>query len=153
MINDIEKIAYWALQKMDMYSRDALHMIMRTGMAETGFRHLKQMGDGPALGSFQVEPKTIADTMENYVKYRPKIQECLYKLGYIENDVAYRIMSNIALQVAFCRLKYRRDKYALPKHDDLEGQAKYWKRVYNTKLGKGTIEHFLKANKDYKIGD
>ena len=152
MINDIEKIAYWALQTMGMYSKDALHMIMRTGMAETGFRHLKQMGDGPALGFFQVEPKTIMDTMENYVKYRPKIEDSLIELGFADNEVAYRVMSNIALQVAFCRLKYRRDKKAIPPASDLEGQAKYWKRVYNTRLGKGTIEHFLEANKDYKIG-
>ena len=153
MIQDIEKIAYWALQKMDMYSKDALHMIMRTGMAETGFRKLIQMGGGPALGFFQVEPKTIMDTMDNYVKYRPKIENSLIELGYMENDVAYRVMSNIALQVAFCRLKYRRDKNALPKWNDLEGQAKYWKKVYNTELGKGTIKHFVDANKDYKIGD
>ena len=153
MIQDIEKITYWTLHKMDMYSKDALAMVMRTGMAETGFRHLKQMGDGPALGFFQVEPKTIMDTMENYVKYRPKIQDSLYKLGYIENDVVYRVMSNIALQVAFCRLKYRRDRFALPKRTDLNGQAEYWKRVYNSTLGKGTIEHFIKANNDYKIGD
>ena len=69
MIQDVEKMAYWALQKMDMYSKDALHMIMRTGMAETGFRKLIQMGGGPALGFFQVEPKTIMDTIDNYVKY------------------------------------------------------------------------------------
>ena len=49
--------------------------------------------------------------------------------------------------------KYRRDKYSLPKHDDLDGQAKYWKRVYNTRLGKGTESHFIKANKGYNIGD
>ena len=153
MINDIEKIAYMTLNKMDMYSKDALVMIMRTGMAETGFRHLKQMGDGPALGFFQVEPNTIKDTMDNYVKYRSKIQDCLLKLGYADDDVSYRVMSNIALQVAFCRLKYRRDKHAMPKASDVEGQAKYWKRVYNSHLGKGTIEHFLSANKNDEIGD
>ena len=153
MIKDIEKIAYWTLKKLDMYSKDALAMVMRTGMAETGFRHLKQMGDGPALGFFQVEPKTIMDTMENYVKYRPKIQDSLSELGYIENDVVYRVMSNIALQVAFCRLKYRRDRFALPKRTDLDKQAEYWKRVYNSALGKGTVEHFIETNKDYKIGD
>ena len=152
MIKDIEKIAYWVLQTMDMYSKDAFCMVMRTGMAETGFRHLTQMGDGPALGFFQVEPKTIMDTMDNYVNYRPKIEECLCELGYADSEVAYRVTSNIALQVAFCRLKYRRDKKAIPPASDLEGQAKYWKRVYNTRLGKGTIEHFLEANKDYKIG-
>ena len=57
-------------------------------------------------------------------------------------------MSNIALQVAFCRLKYRLDKYALPGMDNIEAQAKYWKRVYNSHLGKGTVKHFMEANKD-----
>ena len=146
MIQDIEKITYWALQKMNMYSKDALHMIMRTGIAETGFRKLIQMGGGPALGFFQVEPNTIMDTIDNYVKYRPKIENSLIELGYVNNDVAHRVMSNIALQVAFCRLKYRRDKNALPKAGDLKSQAKYWKRVYNSHLGKGTIKHFMEAN-------
>lgn len=59
-------------------------------------------------------------------------------------------MSNISLQVAFCRLKYRRDKHSIPSFKDVENQAKYWKRVYNTELGKGTVEHFMKASKDYK---
>ena len=97
--------------------------------------------------------KLRMDTMDNYAKYRPKVQEDLYKLGFNKSDVAYRVMSNIALQVAFCRLKYRRDRKAIPSASDIEGQAKYWKRVYNTRLGKGTIEHFLEANKDYKIGE
>ena len=56
-------------------------------------------------------------------------------------------MSNMSLQVAFCRLKYRRDKYALPGMDNIEAQAKYWKRVYNSEKGRGTVEHFIKANK------
>ena len=56
-------------------------------------------------------------------------------------------MGSIPLQVAFCRLKYRRDKYALPSCGDLEAQGKYWKRVYNTHKGKGTVEHFMEANR------
>jgi len=115
-------------------------------MAETGYKHLKHMGNGPAIGFFQVEPATLKDTMDNYVKYRPKLQERFKKLGFDESDMEYRVMSNIALQAVFCRLKYKRDKYALPLIGDLEGQAKYWKRVYNSHLGKGTIEHFMEAN-------
>ena len=153
MIKDIEIVVEMTLKKMDMYSKDALAMVMRTGMAETGFRHLKQMGDGPALGFFQVEPKTIMDTIDNYVKYRPKIEADLNELGFEKKDLAYRMMSNIGLQAAFCRLKYRRDKFAMPSCKDINAQAEYWKRVYNTKLGKGTVEHFIKANKDYKIGE
>ena len=146
MIKDIRKIIAWALKEMDLYSPQATDLVFKTGMAETGYRHLKQMGNGPALGFWQVEPATIKDTMENYVKYRPELEKGLKKLGYSDNDMEYRVMSNIALQAVFCRLKYKRDKYALPLIGDLQGQAEYWKRVYNTHLGKGTIKHFIEAN-------
>ena len=86
--------------------------------------------------------------MDNYVKFRPKLGIALKSLGFDSRDIEVRVMSNIALQAVFCRLKYKRDKYPLPLIGDLEGQAKYWKRVYNTKLGKGTIEHFMEANNE-----
>ena len=57
-------------------------------------------------------------------------------------------MSNIAVQAAFCRIVYLRDPYPIPSLNKLEEQARCWKRVYNTKLGKGTVEHFMEANKD-----
>ena len=106
------------------------------------------MGTGPAVGFFQVEPATARDIITNYVSYRKPILKSLQDLGYKEDDMLYRIKSNIALQVAFCRLKYRRDPFPVPKAHDKEGQAEYWKRVYNTELGKGTIKHFLEANEE-----
>ncbi len=131
---------------MKLYSKDAVDLVYKTGNAETGYRHLKQMGGGPAIGFWQVEPATLIDIMDNYVKYRPELEKRLKSLGFSESDMETRVMSNIALQAVFCRLKYKRDKYALPKSSDLKGQAEYWKRVYNTHLGKGTIKHFMEAN-------
>ena len=146
MIKDIKDIIDWTLKYLDMYSEDAADLVFKTGMAETGYKAIKQYGGGPALGFWQVEPATINDTMENYVKYRSKLEKLLISLGYDETHSEMRVMSNIALQVAFCRLKYKRDKYALPKANDLKAQAEYWKRVYNSHLGKGTIKHFMEAN-------
>ena len=148
MKKQIREIIEWALKKMDLYSFEAVDLIYKTGMAETGYKHLKQMGGGPAIGFWQVEPATLIDILDNYVKYRPNLEKGLKSLGFSRNDVETRVMSNIALQVAFCRLKYKRDKYPLPLIGDLQGQAKYWKRVYNTKLGKGTIKHFMEANNE-----
>jgi len=145
---DIKSIIDWTLKKMDMYSQDAAAMIYRTGMAETSYKHLSQMGDGPAIGYFQLEPETMKDIMKNYVAYRKPILESLKSLGYAEDDSEYRVKSNIALQVAFCRLKYKRDPFPLPLWWNTKDQADYWKRVYNTELGKGTIEHFLEANQE-----
>ena len=77
MIKCIESITRWTLEELDMYSDDAHAMIMRTGMAESGFRALAQEG-GPAIGFFQIEPATLGDTIENYVIYRPELKIKLY---------------------------------------------------------------------------
>ena len=146
MKKQIRNIIEWSLKEMGLYSEDAVDLVYKTGNAETGYRHLKQMGGGPAIGFWQVEPATLIDIMDNYVNYRPELLKGLISLGYNQSHIETRVMGNIALQAVFCRLKYKRDKYPLPKSDDLKAQAEYWKRVYNTRLGKGTIEHFMEAN-------
>lgn len=150
MIKSIEVIVKWSLEELGMYSDDAHAMIMRTGMAESGYRALEQSG-GPAIGFFQIEPETLNDTVENYINYRPQLKTKLYSIGFDDIESEIRLMSNIALQAAFCRLKYRRDSKPIPKWDDIEGQAKYWKRIYNSELGRGTVEHFIKANHGYEL--
>ena len=148
MISEIKSIAEETLHTLDMYSDDALSLVMRTGWAESGYRALKGATSGnPALGFWQVEPVTAKDTLDNYVKFRPSIKEKLLYLGLNESNLEFCLLSNIALQVAFCRLKYRRDSKPIPPSENIEEQAKYWKRVYNTELGKGTVAHFLQANK------
>ena len=147
MIEDIKEIAEEVLYKLDAYSDDALALVMRTGMAESGYRVLRQMDNGPAIGFWQVELETAQDTLDNFVYYRRDYKDMLVGLG-LGNNLEFSLLSNIALQVAFCRLKYLRDPKPIPCWTDIEGQAKYWKRVYNTELGAGTIKHFLEANQD-----
>ena len=145
---DIKSIIDWTLKKIDMHSKDASALVYATGMAESKYKYLSQMGDGPAIGFFQLEPATMKDIMKNYVAYRKPILKSLQDLGYSESDSELRVKSNIALQVAFCRLKYKRDPFPLPLWWNKKDQADYWKRVYNTELGKGTVEHFLEANEE-----
>lgn len=148
MIEDIKSIAEEVLYKLNKYSDDALAMIIRTGNAETGYRKLIQYGGGPGLGFFQVELATAQDILDNYVQYRPAYLKVLMELGLDSKNLAFSIKTNIALQIAFCRLHYMRDKNPIPSWSDLEGQASYWKEVYNTHLGKGTIKHFIEANEE-----
>ena len=140
----IKDIIKYSLKKLDMYSEDAADMVFKTGMAESGYRQLKQVG-GHALGFFQCEPATMDDVLNNYVSYRSSLKDKLVELGY-KSDDRMSFTYNIAVQAAFCRLQYRRDKHSLPDKSDLGAQAKYWKRVYNTEHGKGTLKHFIKAN-------
>ena len=151
MTKEIKEIAEYALYRLNCYSDDALALIVRTGMAESGYRALRGYGGGnPAIGFWQVEPATLFDMMRNYISYRPKYRTILEGMGmqFDGDDVEMSVMSNLTVQAALCRLHYRRDKDPIPSWDDLEAQGKYWKRVYNTIKGRGTVKHFIEANKD-----
>tara|TARA_R100000808_G_C2155419_1_gene167840 strand:- start:13971 stop:14420 length:450 start_codon:yes stop_codon:yes gene_type:complete len=143
----VKKITKETLKRINLYSEEAVALIMATGSAESGYRHLEQI-KGPALGFFQMEPATCRDIMENYVVYRPKYKNALITIGFDEADLEFCLYTNIAVQAAMCRLHYRRVPKRLPAADDLEGQARYWKKWYNTELGRGTVEHFIKANQE-----
>lgn len=111
-------------------------------MAESGYRHLEQV-KGPAIGFFQVEPDTINDTINNYLKFRPKRMAHLVKRGLDLTEPENSVLCSIYLQVAFCRYKYWRSPKPIP--NGIVAQAKYWKEIYNGP-GKGTIEHFVESN-------
>jgi len=142
-MKDVKPIIYKVLTDLNMHSEEACDLVYRTGMAESGYRALAQMG-GPAISYFQLEPDTINDVIENYLYYRQPLMDKLVKMGLDESNPNWSVMTNIAVAIAMCRLKYRRDSEPIPKN--LKQQAQYWKRVYNSELGKGTTEHFIKAN-------
>lgn len=137
------------LSRLGLYSEDALELVWRTGVAESGYRTLFQTS-GPAIGFTQCEPATIKDIWVNFAEYRDRFKTPLLKMGFDVDDIEFSVSSNIALQIAFCRLKYYRDSKPIPPKDDMLAQAEYWKRVYNSILGKGTTEHFVEANLRWK---
>ena len=151
MISEIKEIAEHALYRLDCYSDDGLALVVRTGMAESGYRALRGYGEGnPAIGFWQIEPATMYDMMRNYLSYRPKYKEVLEGMGmeFKGDDIEISVMANMGVQAGLCRLHYRRDSKPIPSWDDLEAQGQYWKRVYNTVKGRGTVKHFMKANKN-----
>ena len=147
MENTIKKIIAKTLKKVDLYSEEAAALIFETGQAEARYGALEQMGNGPAKGFFQCEPATMEDCIENYINYRPELKKALNSLGFIEDDPIFSLTTNLAIQVFFCRIKYRRDKDPIPKN--MRDRADYWKRVYNTEGGKGTVSHYMKANNPF----
>ena len=154
MVSEIKEIAEHALYRLDCYSDDALALVVRTGMAESGYRALRGYGESnPAIGFWQIEPATMYDMMRNYLIYRSKYTDALKDLGmkFKGDDIEISVMANMAVQAGLCRLHYRRDKDPLPSWDDLEAQGRYWKKVYNTYKGRGKVKHFMKANKDVNI--
>ena len=149
MINSIKEIIDDVLTRMEgigiANTEEARNLVFETGMAESGYRHLKQIGGGPALSFWQIEDWVAQDIYDNFITYRKAYIELVYKLGLIESDIPFCIFSNIGLAAAFCRLHYRRKPGAIP--GTMPGRAAYWKKHYNTPLGRGTPEHYLEANK------
>ena len=144
-MKDVYKIIDQTLHKINMHSEEAVQLVYRTGKAESGYKNLKQLQGGCALSFWQIEPATIADTIKNYLDFRPQLYDKLVDIGFDCEDPEWSVLTNIPVAIAFCRLKYYRDPNPIPK--TMKGQAKYWKSVYNSEKGKGSVSHFLEANK------
>ena len=143
------------LVDMAMWSLAAERLVLGTIAAESNMgEFLKQKGGGPAVGICQMEPATAADLLKRYLVGRRYIDRrfqaafqlvnseplnwALVPLGHISE----KIMTDLRFAVGLCRLRFWVVPEALPEAHDLEGLASYWKRHYNTVLGKGRAEDF-----------
>lgn len=135
------------------YGIEAEDLILGTIAQESHGRYLKQLGRGPALGVIQMEPFTFNDIYDNYLAYQPEIMAKLEDLELPEWLGVHgpkEIIGNLYYAVAMCRIFYRRLPDALPA--DVEGMADLWKRRYNTYLGAGTREEFIRNYEKYIAG-
>ena len=62
-----------ALDKINLWSRAVEELVHGTAIVESGLTYLKQHGDGPALGVWQIEPATHEDLYTNFLDYRPEL--------------------------------------------------------------------------------
>lgn len=131
-----------ALMQTDTYSQQAFDLLMGTSAHESfGWRYRRQLGNGPALGFFQMEPFTHDDCWSNFLQYNPILgQKILFVSGLSFPD-ASAMETNDIYAACMARVKFLRDPQPIP--FDLYGQAEYWKRVYNTHLGRGTVEEYI----------
>jgi hypothetical protein len=129
-----------------------VRLLLGTAAAESGLIFRKQHDGGPARGLWQMEEKTALDIFINYLYYREgsrfmpllEIWLDLFTVPYFtpsEDEFNNHLMNYDDFACAMARIKYLRDPAPIP--DTLQGQAEYWKRVYNTPAGSGTVEHYL----------
>lgn len=130
------------LHRFKMYSESAVNLLLGTCAQESGMgRYIKQVGGGPALGIWQMEPVTHDDLWVNYIEYRETLEGALADNG-IENNVD-RLVYDLRYACIMARLHYRRVKEPLPDAHNQVGLAEYWKRHYNTIHGAGTLDEFM----------
>jgi hypothetical protein len=136
-----------------LWSPAAEELVLGTAAQESaGFRYIRQLGGGPALGLWQIEPATSRDIWDHWFPSHPDTGLRVHAYtahGYGRED---QLVWNLALGAAMCRVFYRRFSAPLPAAEDIEGQAAYWKRLYNTHLGKGRPEEYVEHYRRYVAG-
>jgi hypothetical protein len=88
-----------------------------------------------------MEPATHQDLWDNFLRYRLDLALKITANG--AEVPAETMVWDLRYACAMCRIHYYRVPEPIP--DNLPGQAVYWRRYYNTSLGKGTEEGYIAA--------
>lgn len=130
-----------------MYSEDAVELLMLTAATESLMgKYIRQVGGGPALGIFQMEPATEKDIWDNYLVYRVELADKVEQYQVCE---AGELEWNLAYQIIMARIHYLRVPHPLP--STVEGMATYYKKHFNTELGKGSVAEAVQNYNRYVL--
>ena len=127
---------------------DAVELLLYTAVHESGgLVHRRQLGNGPALGLFQMEPATHDDIWMNYLSNRTDLDTAMRSMFTPAGDSieSSLLETDDGYATAMARMQYLRARQILPPAGDGEAQAAYWKRYYNTPQGRGTVAAFLES--------
>lgn len=130
-----------ALRSIKLWSRVAENLVLGTGIVESRLKYIKQLGTGPALGLFQMEPFTHNDLWRTTLwgtELGMNVGNLIRPFHGIAPP-ATQLIGNLWYAAAMCRVHYRRIRAPLPS-DNAMDLARYWKQYYNTPLGAGTVE-------------
>lgn len=131
------------LEKIQLDSPAAVKLLLGTALVESGeLYYLKQLGNGPALGLYQIEPATHDDVWDNFLQFRKELRRDVLSFLAPVPEPKEQLITNLAYSTVMARLVYYRVKAGLPPHDDHRALAGYWKLYYNTPKGKGDPEKF-----------
>lgn len=122
----------------------AINLVTGTALQESELVYLAQL-NGPALGLCQMEPATEQDIITNFFPYNPIIYAAIQSI-LAPGTTTPQLAWNLYYSVMMCRIKYYRAPSGLPAYNDPTGLGTYWKTVYNTSLGAGTVDAATVAN-------
>ncbi len=141
---DAKQLGYIIKMVLDvnnLYTPAAVQLLLLTAAVESNLgEYVVQMRGGPARGIFQMEPFTERDIHNNYLNRKPTLMGAVHRVM----GQGLNLMLNLEYQILMARIHYLRKPEPLPAYGDIKGMAAYWKKHYNTDLGKGTVEDAIK---------
>lgn len=157
----LEHVVRPVLKLLDLPSPEvAERLVMGTAAQESRFRYLEQLGGGPALGLWQMEPATFRDLWERFGPNPLRPVETQRKLAQKLNSLRAPLLVlptdqlawNLQLACAMCRVHYYARPFSLPQtvgEVDTSALALIWKTHYNTVQGKGKPSEFVENYKKF----
>jgi hypothetical protein len=128
------------------YNNNVRMLMLGTAATESLLIHRVQIG-GPARGLWQMEPATAISLYNDFLKYRASSKGIVYEVSGIyktptREEIINLLTCSDEYACIMARLRYAWDKYPVP--NNINDIAKYYKRVYNTVLGKGSTDKFIR---------
>jgi len=148
------------LRAIGMGGEAAIRLMLGTAAVESRLRYLAQVGGGPALGIYQMEPATARDIVGRYLDQRQDIASRLSDAlapcapaprGWRhmpDGALCFRLAADLAFATALARVRYFWVPEPLPDASDVPAIARYWKRHFNTLGGAGTEAKFIDAYRE-----
>lgn len=136
------------LQRLGLWSEVSENLMVGTALQESLLTYTQQVGGGPALGYFQMEPFTHDDCWKTFLNLKPDLSKKVksFLTNPLQDGIpdAREMITNPYYACAMARIKYYRVRAALPTEPtDIVGIANYWKQWYNTPLGAGKPQEFV----------
>lgn len=139
-----------ALKHIGCYSEDAVNLLLGTMAQESAYgKYRRQLGNGPALGVFQMEPNTHDDIVKNFLKYKKELSKKILEYSGLAAFSSLQLERNDKYAICMARMQYWRFPDKMPK--TIEGYAELWKKRYNTPLGAGTVNEFIHNYNKYVL--
>lgn len=139
------------LNEIGLLSNPAVELLMGTAAQESRLGEYIEQINGPALGIMQMEPATFWDHVKWLDRNKPdlsfEIQDACNVMILQQDSLRF----NLKFSIAMARVHYLRRPEPIPA--DLTGQAEYWKKIYNTYLGAGTVDEYIKHYRELVLND
>jgi len=144
-LRDLIRDILYATNLIKYEDEREIELLMLTAAVESNLgQYIEQKGGGPARGIFQMEKNTEDDIWKNYLKYKEHLALSITEyMCNFDSEMKW----NLAYQILMCRIHYLRIKEVIPTANDVVGLAKYYKRFYNTYLGKSSVDRAVEKYK------
>lgn len=134
MLNKNQLVQYIiepTLKKMEMYSPEAVKLLLVTAAIESLCGTYVHQIKGPALGIYQMEPETYHDVFKSVLAFSPKKTRRVKEI-YQFDDMPHEdeLMGNINYATAIARVYYSRYAETIPSCGSLRKLSDYYYRYW-----------------------